>query len=79
MSFLDSLKRVFWAPYCFDAIISVDHECKYCFLHLFSQKDPDVIVDKLGSVFKSCFLRLVDSKLPQYIEENKIYFLHGIK
>ena len=54
-SFLDSLKGVYLTPCCFDVIISVDHACKLCFLHLSSKKDPDVVVDKLGNVLESCF------------------------
>ena len=61
---MESLNQVSWSPYGFyvyviDRIISVDPECKLLLYPddstiLFSHKDPDADVDKLGKFLESC-------------------------
>ena len=53
-------------------VTSIDSDCKLLLYaddntNLFIHKDPDVIADKLGKVFKSCSACLVDNKLSLHL------------
>ena len=53
-------------------VTSIDSDCKLLLYaddstNLFIHKDPDVIADKFGKVFKSCSAWLVDNKLSLHL------------